>query len=171
VHVVWNGRCDVHNVDYVGTVPAALSAYLATQHFNPDLIISAGTAGGFKARVRRQLAPQCVVCVGWRLWGRRAAVHDGIMQQRAAASAHSAAASGCSLVSDLAVPAALQRWCSLAAVAWRCVSVQSGTCCVVAAHSAWCIPAVRAAATAAACSWSCTQRAWQHGMDHLLLFP
>jgi hypothetical protein len=34
-------------------VPASLSTYLACQAFDPDLIISAGTAGGFKARVRR----------------------------------------------------------------------------------------------------------------------
>lgn len=32
-------------------MPASLSTYLACQAFNPDLIISAGTAGGFKARV------------------------------------------------------------------------------------------------------------------------
>ncbi len=52
VHAVWNGRCDLHNVDYVGTVPAALASYLAVQAFDPDLVISAGTAGGFKSRVR-----------------------------------------------------------------------------------------------------------------------
>lgn len=52
VHVVWNGRDAEHGVDLVGTVPASLSTYLACQAFNPDLIISAGTAGGFKAKVR-----------------------------------------------------------------------------------------------------------------------
>lgn len=52
VHVAWNGKCDVHGVDYVGTVPAALTAYLATAAFEPDLVISAGTAGGFKAKAR-----------------------------------------------------------------------------------------------------------------------
>lgn len=50
VHVVWNGKCDTHLCDNVGTVPASLSAYLAIQAFNPDLVISAGTAGGFKAQ-------------------------------------------------------------------------------------------------------------------------
>lgn len=50
VHVVWNGRCVTHGVDNVGTVPAALSTYLAASAFKPDLIISAGTAGGFKSQ-------------------------------------------------------------------------------------------------------------------------
>lgn len=44
------GKCRLHSVDNVGTVPAAVAAYLATQIFAPDLIINAGTAGGFKAR-------------------------------------------------------------------------------------------------------------------------
>ncbi|KAF5840826.1 nucleoside phosphorylase domain-containing protein [Dunaliella salina] len=50
VHVVWNGRCGTHGVDNVGTVPAALSTYIAAQAFKPHVIISAGTAGGFKSR-------------------------------------------------------------------------------------------------------------------------
>lgn len=40
----------MHCVDQVGTVPAALTAYLALLAFQPDLLISAGTAGGFKAQ-------------------------------------------------------------------------------------------------------------------------
>merc|ERR1711976_893187 len=44
VHVVCNG------VGNVGTVPAALSTFLGIQEFKPDLVISAGTAGGFKAK-------------------------------------------------------------------------------------------------------------------------
>ena len=44
------GRCRIHGVDNVGTVPAALTAYLAIQAFKPDLVISLGTAGGFKAK-------------------------------------------------------------------------------------------------------------------------
>jgi nucleoside phosphorylase len=40
----------VHGVDNVGTVPAALTAYLAIQTLKPDLVISLGTAGGFKAK-------------------------------------------------------------------------------------------------------------------------
>jgi 5'-methylthioadenosine nucleosidase len=54
VHVVWSGHDTEHNVDLIGTVPASLATYLACQAFNPDLIISAGTAGGFRARVSRQ---------------------------------------------------------------------------------------------------------------------
>jgi len=55
VHVVWNGRCNTHGVDNVGTVPAALSTYIAAQAFKPQVIISAGTAGGFKSKVRQIL--------------------------------------------------------------------------------------------------------------------
>lgn len=40
----------MHAVDQVGTVPAALTSYLAIQSFHPDLAISMGTAGGFSAR-------------------------------------------------------------------------------------------------------------------------
>ena len=40
----------MHKVDNVGTVPAAVAAYLAVQTVKPDLLINAGTAGGFKAR-------------------------------------------------------------------------------------------------------------------------
>lgn len=49
VHVVVNGKCVTHGVDNVGTVPAALTAYLALQAFQPDLVISTGTAGGFES--------------------------------------------------------------------------------------------------------------------------
>jgi hypothetical protein len=51
VHIVWNGRDGEHGVDLIGTVPAAISSYLALQAFKPDLLISAGTAGGFKCQV------------------------------------------------------------------------------------------------------------------------
>jgi 5'-methylthioadenosine nucleosidase len=44
------GKCQVHGVDNVGTVPAAVTAYLAVHEFKPDLVISVGTAGGFKAK-------------------------------------------------------------------------------------------------------------------------
>lgn len=50
VHVVWNGKCVVNEVDCVGTVPASLASYLAIQAFKPDLVISAGTAGGFESQ-------------------------------------------------------------------------------------------------------------------------
>ena len=51
VNLVWNGKCTINGVDNVGTVPASLSTYLAIQAIKPDLVISAGTAGGFKAQV------------------------------------------------------------------------------------------------------------------------
>ncbi len=50
VHVVRNGTCDLHGVDNVGTVPAALTTYLSLEHIKPDLLISVGTAGGFRGR-------------------------------------------------------------------------------------------------------------------------
>lgn len=46
-----SGKHAVHGVDNVGTIPAALAAYLAVQAFTPDLVISAGTAGGFRSQV------------------------------------------------------------------------------------------------------------------------
>ncbi|KAG1668480.1 hypothetical protein FOA52_005253 [Chlamydomonas sp. UWO 241] len=50
VHVVWNGKCAINDVCNVGTVPAALASYLAILAIQPDLVISTGTAGGFKAQ-------------------------------------------------------------------------------------------------------------------------
>jgi hypothetical protein len=49
--VVVNGKCSRFGVDNVGTTPAALSTYLAITQMNPDLVINAGTAGGFKSKV------------------------------------------------------------------------------------------------------------------------
>jgi len=43
-----NGMDPRFGVDQVATQPAAVSAYAAIQRFNPDLVINAGTAGGFK---------------------------------------------------------------------------------------------------------------------------
>ena len=50
VALVVGGKDKRYGVDCVGTQPATLSAYLAIDAFNPDLIINAGTAGGFKAK-------------------------------------------------------------------------------------------------------------------------
>lgn len=50
VSVVTNGKCNTHGVDNVGTVPAALSTFLAISQLKPDLIINAGTAGGFQKK-------------------------------------------------------------------------------------------------------------------------
>ena len=44
------GKCKSMGVDHIGTVPAALTTYLAIQAFRPDVVISAGTCGGFAAR-------------------------------------------------------------------------------------------------------------------------
>ena len=44
------GKDAEHSVDNVGTVPAALTTYLACQQYKPDLLVSVGTAGGFKAQ-------------------------------------------------------------------------------------------------------------------------
>lgn len=49
VHVCCNGEAKGFGVDSVGTVPAALTAYQICEHLKPDLLINAGTAGGFKA--------------------------------------------------------------------------------------------------------------------------
>jgi hypothetical protein len=71
VHAVWAGRCAQHCVDLVGTVPASLSAYLACQAFKPDLVISAGTAGGFKAQVCGWVGGCCFVPACVCLFGRQ----------------------------------------------------------------------------------------------------
>ena len=38
------GKCKATGVDNVGTVPAALTTYLAIQAFRPDIVISTGGA-------------------------------------------------------------------------------------------------------------------------------
>lgn len=50
VHVLIAGKSPSFNVDCIGTLPAALSTFIALRDFNPDLIINAGTAGGFSSR-------------------------------------------------------------------------------------------------------------------------
>ena len=51
VRVVMNGKDEKYGgVNCVGTVPAALTTYAAVQSFQPDLILNAGTAGGFAAK-------------------------------------------------------------------------------------------------------------------------
>ena len=44
------GKDSRFGVDNVGTPAASLTTYLAAQAFQPDLAISLGTAGGFKAK-------------------------------------------------------------------------------------------------------------------------
>lgn len=42
-----NGRDPRHEVDKIGTEPAALNAYLVLDRWRPDLVITAGAAGGW----------------------------------------------------------------------------------------------------------------------------
>jgi 5'-methylthioadenosine nucleosidase len=50
VHLAQNGPSEQYGVCKVGTNAASLTTYLAINAFKPDLVLSAGTAGGFKAR-------------------------------------------------------------------------------------------------------------------------
>lgn len=50
VHVVVPGKDKTLGVDSVGTVPSSVLAYAAGVALRPDLIINAGTAGGFQAK-------------------------------------------------------------------------------------------------------------------------
>jgi hypothetical protein len=52
VTLVVSGKQDTAKgpVDQVGTVPAALHTYLAIEAFKPDVVVNAGTCGGFKAK-------------------------------------------------------------------------------------------------------------------------
>lgn len=50
VVLIVGGKDRRFGVDNVATQPATLSAYLAIEKFKPDLLINAGTAGGFHAK-------------------------------------------------------------------------------------------------------------------------
>lgn len=52
VHLVVNGQDPVYKLDSFGTDAATLSTYLGIKAFSPDLVISAGVAGGFKTQAR-----------------------------------------------------------------------------------------------------------------------
>lgn len=45
-----NGRDKRHDVDSIGTQTAALNAYVVAERFSPELMITAGTAGGWTHR-------------------------------------------------------------------------------------------------------------------------
>lgn len=47
INLVTNGSDSVHGVENVGTQPATLAAYEALRLLSPDLVINAGTCGGF----------------------------------------------------------------------------------------------------------------------------
>jgi nucleoside phosphorylase len=50
IDLVWLGRDDRHGVDLIGTSAATLATTLLLTHRAIDLVISAGTAGGFVSR-------------------------------------------------------------------------------------------------------------------------
>ena len=58
------GKCKATGVDNVGTVPAALTTYLAIQAFRPDIVISTGAAGGgrHQGRCERVAGRAAVEC-------------------------------------------------------------------------------------------------------------
>ena len=45
-----NGLHNIHNVDLIGSVPATLNTHEVISTYKPDLVISAGTAGGMGAK-------------------------------------------------------------------------------------------------------------------------
>lgn len=50
VYVVHNGTSERHGVDHIGSYMSVLSTYAVCQHLQPDIVITAGTAGGFAER-------------------------------------------------------------------------------------------------------------------------
>jgi 5'-methylthioadenosine nucleosidase len=46
--LVVSGKCSIHHVDRIGSQGLNLVAWEALKTFNPDVLINAGTAGGFK---------------------------------------------------------------------------------------------------------------------------
>ncbi|KAA0049722.1 hypothetical protein IC582_001467 [Cucumis melo] len=50
INLIWPGKDSALGVDSVGTISASLVTYASIQALHPDLIINAGTAGGFKAK-------------------------------------------------------------------------------------------------------------------------
>ncbi|MFO0962944.1 MAG: hypothetical protein U0625_08570 [Phycisphaerales bacterium] len=53
VDLLINGKDPRNGSDRIGTEAATLAAYLAVRHFDPDLVVNAGTCGGFEARGSR----------------------------------------------------------------------------------------------------------------------
>ncbi|CAN6463526.1 unnamed protein product [Victoria cruziana] len=51
INLIWPGKDTLFGVDSVGTVSASLVTYASIQALNPDLIINAGTSGGFKVSI------------------------------------------------------------------------------------------------------------------------
>lgn len=47
LHISFNGKDPRHAVDNIGTEISSLNTYLVIEQYRPDLLINAGTAGGF----------------------------------------------------------------------------------------------------------------------------
>ena len=60
--VITNGTDARFGVCSVGTVPAALATYAVLSTLKPDLLLNAGTAGGFKVRVCDAHATRARAC-------------------------------------------------------------------------------------------------------------
>jgi 5'-methylthioadenosine nucleosidase len=50
ITLVLPGACAAHGVDNIGSQAATLATHLACEHLAPDLLVNAGTAGGFRRR-------------------------------------------------------------------------------------------------------------------------
>ena len=48
IAIAFAGEDPVHRCDRIGTVPATLTSYLICRRFKPDLLVNAGTCGGFQ---------------------------------------------------------------------------------------------------------------------------
>ena len=48
VAIAFAGEDPIHGCDRIGTVPATLTAYLLCRRFKPQLLVNAGTCGGFQ---------------------------------------------------------------------------------------------------------------------------
>jgi 5'-methylthioadenosine nucleosidase len=48
VAIVFAGEDPYHGCDRIGTLPATMAAYLLCRRFRPDLLVNAGTCGGFQ---------------------------------------------------------------------------------------------------------------------------
>ena len=49
INLLINGECSRYLVDNIGTQPSAITTHMGIEKFSPNLIINAGTAGGFKS--------------------------------------------------------------------------------------------------------------------------
>lgn len=47
IDLIVNGKCSVYKVDQIGTQVSTLCAHIGIQEFKPNIILNAGTAGGF----------------------------------------------------------------------------------------------------------------------------